>query len=155
MTDGSVPVYSNVSGTNTNDFALLFSGTPTVGTPILIGNNIYKVFITGQTSNTNFNFFVEKTTNMTNKTFQVTGFNVVQSGSITSYIPAAGSAVTRNADDGTVSPPAGTTQITETFKDGSTNVITTIPATYTVGEGEIQSVVMIKSYQNTLQKACL
>jgi hypothetical protein len=68
----------------------------------------------------------------------------IEEGTVaTSLINTNGSAVTRNADDGTVAPPAGTTQITETFKDGSTNVITSIPATYTVSEGEIQSVVMI------------
>ena len=77
------------------------------------------------------------------KTFKAWGMQIEESSDSTSSIPTAGTSATRNADVGTVSPPAGTTQITETFKDGTTNVITTIPATYTVGEGEIQSVVMI------------
>jgi hypothetical protein len=99
MTDGIVPVFSNNTGTNTNDFAMTFAGTPIIGAPILIGNGIYRVFITGQTSITTFNLYVEKTTNMTNKTFEVTGFNLVQSGSLTSYIPTSGTTVTRNADE--------------------------------------------------------
>jgi len=61
----------------------------------------------------------------------------------TSYIPTTTTAVTRVADSASVTTPVGVTQITETFGDGSTNVITTIPATYTASLGQIQSVIMI------------
>jgi hypothetical protein len=61
----------------------------------------------------------------------------------TSYIPTVASAVTRVVDSASVTTPAGVTQITETFSDGSTNVITTIPTTYTATLGSIQSIIMI------------
>ena len=61
----------------------------------------------------------------------------------TSYIPTTTTAVTRVLDNASVTTPAGVTQITETFADGSTNVITSIPATYTASLGSIQSVIMI------------
>jgi hypothetical protein len=64
-------------------------------------------------------------------------------GSLTSYIPTVASAVTRVVDSASVTTPAGVTQITETFSDGSTNVITTIPTTYTATLGSIQSIIMI------------
>ena len=99
MTDGSVPVYSANNTTTTNDFSFNFGGTPSVGTPILIGNGIYRVFITGQTSGTTFNLLVEKTTSMTSKTFEISGYNLVQSPYLTSYIPTSGTTVTRNADE--------------------------------------------------------
>lgn len=61
----------------------------------------------------------------------------------TSYIPTIASAMTRNADVITVTPPVGTTQITETFENNTTNVITSIPPTYQMSQGRIKSVVMI------------
>ena len=61
----------------------------------------------------------------------------------TSLINTSGTAVTRVVDSASVTTPAGVTQITETFGNGSTNVITSIPATYTASLGNIQSVIMI------------
>lgn len=61
----------------------------------------------------------------------------------TSYIPTVASAMTRNADVITVTPPVGTTQITETFENNTTNVITSIPPTYQMSQGRIKSIVMI------------
>jgi len=59
----------------------------------------------------------------------------------TSPIPTSGSEATRLADVGTVTTPIGTTEITEYFEGGSTNVITTIPVTYTMSQGDIKKVI--------------
>jgi hypothetical protein len=60
----------------------------------------------------------------------------------TSYIKTTTAAVTRNADVITLTPTTGLTEITETFSDDTTNVITTIPSTYTMSQGRIKNVVM-------------
>jgi hypothetical protein len=54
-------------------------------------------------------------------------------------------AVTRNADVITVSPPTGTVKITTTFSNNTTQVLTTIPATFTMPEGLIKQVLMQNS----------
>ena len=59
----------------------------------------------------------------------------------TSVIPTTTTAATRNADVATNTPPIGTTKITEYFEGGSTNEITTIPATYTMSEGCLTKVI--------------
>jgi len=59
----------------------------------------------------------------------------------TSTVTTTSSTVTRNADVITVTPPIGTTEITETFEDNTTNVITTIPATYQLPVGRIKHIV--------------
>ena len=60
----------------------------------------------------------------------------------TSIIPTAGSTVTRLADAASVTVPSGTLKITETFGDDTTNVITSIPATYTATVKPIKHVIM-------------
>lgn len=59
-----------------------------------------------------------------------------------SYIPTTSSAATRNADVITTTPPIGTANITTLFEDGSTNVITSIPSTFTVPNGRVQRIIM-------------
>mgnify|MGYP003647200508 CR=1 FL=1 len=63
----------------------------------------------------------------------------------TSYIPTTSAAVTRNEDIITVAPPVGTVKITTTFSDNTTQVLITIPATFTVPEGLIKQVLMQSS----------
>lgn len=64
--------------------------------------------------------------------------------SMDSYIPRTGSgAVTRNADVITVAPPAGTSQIITTFSDDTTQIVTSIPGTFTAPNGRIKSIVML------------
>ena len=64
----------------------------------------------------------------------------------TSYIPTlSNSSVTRNADVITATPPAGTVKITTTFSNDTTQVITSIPALFTVPEGLIKQVLMQNS----------
>jgi hypothetical protein len=65
---------------------------------------------------------------------------------LTSIIPTVASAITRNADVLTVTPPAGTVRITTTFLDNSTQVLNAIPATFTLPAGQIRQVV----FQNSL-----
>jgi hypothetical protein len=67
-------------------------------------------------------------------------------GAASSDIFTAGSAVTRNEDVLTVTPPASTIRITTTFLDNTTQVLNTIPATFTLPSGQIRQVV----FQNSL-----
>jgi hypothetical protein len=60
----------------------------------------------------------------------------------TSYIPTTSAAVTRAADAASVTPPVGTTLITTTFADNTTNVVTP-SGLFTLPDGRINSVVMI------------
>ena len=60
----------------------------------------------------------------------------------TSYIKTEGTSVTRLADVITVTPPAGVTEIIETIDGVEQSPITTIPATYTVPVGNINSIEM-------------
>jgi hypothetical protein len=70
-------------------------------------------------------------------------FPQLEAGSYaTSYIKTTTASVTRNADLITLTPTTGLTEITETFENGTTNVITTIPSTYTMSQGRIKNVVM-------------
>ena len=64
---------------------------------------------------------------------------------VSSHIPTTNSAVTRNSDVITVAPPVGTVKITTTFSNDTTQVITTIPATFTVPDGLIKQVLMQSS----------
>jgi hypothetical protein len=65
---------------------------------------------------------------------------------LTSIIPTVAASVTRNADVLTVTPPASTVRITTTFLDNTTQVLNTIPATFTLPTGQIRQVV----FQNSL-----
>tara|TARA_R110002096_G_scaffold303110_1_gene498174 strand:- start:46 stop:960 length:915 start_codon:yes stop_codon:yes gene_type:complete len=60
----------------------------------------------------------------------------------TSYIPTNGTTVTRTADIGQVTTPTGVTSITETIGGVEQAPITTIPATYTIPNGNINKVIM-------------
>jgi hypothetical protein len=72
------------------------------------------------------------------------GAQIEQKSASTSYIPnlSTGS-TTRNADVCTTTTPSGVTSITETFANDTTNVITSIPATYRISNGKIKKVIMI------------
>jgi hypothetical protein len=61
----------------------------------------------------------------------------------TSYIKTEGGSSTRNSDVCSITTPSGVVKITETFADDTTNVITSIPTTYTISEGRVKKVIMI------------
>jgi hypothetical protein len=65
--------------------------------------------------------------------------------SLSSIVPTVAAAVTRNEDVLTVTPPTGTVKITTTFLDNSTQVLNTIPATFTLPIGRIRQVVFQSS----------
>jgi hypothetical protein len=114
---------------------------------IAYANGWYKISITktspildalsgiGVASSTNFNGVV-------GPNIYVWGAQLEAGSYATSYIPTTSAIVTRNADVITLTPTTGLTEITETFENGTTNVIITIPSTYTMSQGRIKNVVM-------------
>ena len=109
--------------TTTNEFQR-FSFTFTTGATVSAGDFGIKVF----------------------NNLEIFGFQLEIGNTVSSYVPTVASATTRNADVITVAPPTGTVKITTTFSDNTTQVLTTIPATYTMPEGLIKSV----NFNNTL-----
>ena len=75
-------------------------------------------------------------------TFFVYGVQAENSSYPTSYIPTTTTSVTRNADVISKSGLSGTSTITETFEDNTTNIITD-PTTYTMSNGRIKQVIRI------------
>ena len=74
--------------------------------------------------------------------FYVIGTQVEIQAAATSYIPTSGASATRNADVMSVTGLTGSSTLTETFEDDSTNVISN-PTTYTMSAGRIKKVVRV------------
>jgi len=72
----------------------------------------------------------------------VWGVQFEEGSTLSSYIETVSAATTRLSDVCSVTTPTGVTTITETFADNTTNVITTIPTTYTVSNGLIKKIIM-------------
>ena len=70
------------------------------------------------------------------------GAQAEQSSYPTSYVPTVSTQATRTNDVCSITTPADVTTITETFADNTTNVITSIPTTYTVSIGLIKKIIM-------------
>ena len=105
--------------------------------------------ITGTPLNTSnvYQFSLVKNQNVTftgnnNDGLFLWGAQVEQKSTSSSYIPTQNSAVTRFSDVCSVTTPAGVTTITETFANNTSNVITSIPTTYTVNTGLIKKIIM-------------
>jgi len=137
---------TNITAT-TNASGTAVTGAPTILSTKLVdyGNDWYRVEVSFTTGSGAGNSISEigLQANGVVVDFNAWGAQVELGSFPTSYIPTSGTAVTRVADSASVTTPVGVTQIIETFGDGSTNVITTIPATYTASLGQIQSVIMI------------
>jgi len=86
---------------------------------------------------------VDATDTSTSAFVYLWGCQVEEGSSLSSYIKTTSGMETRNADVCSITTPSGVVKITETFADDTTNVITSIPSTYTVSEGRIKKVIMI------------
>ncbi len=86
---------------------------------------------------------IDQTDTSTTAFVYLWGCQVEEGSSLSSYIKTTSGTATRNADVCSVTTPNGVVKITETFSDDTTNVITSIPSTYTVSAGKIKKVIMI------------
>tara|TARA_R110000787_G_scaffold285916_1_gene402712 strand:- start:1267 stop:2184 length:918 start_codon:yes stop_codon:yes gene_type:complete len=119
------------------------------------GNGWFKCVATYITATTSFTNFISSIQSVSDgrassftgdvaNNFYIYGAQLEQQSSATSYIPTTGATVTRLEDVVDLDlTPFSLTSITETFSNGSTNVITTIPITYEVSKGEISSIIAI------------
>lgn len=115
------------------------------------GNGWYRIGVSAiPSSTTSTNIFIQMQQGTTDASYTgdessvfVWGLQFEQASAPTSYIPnLAAGATTRNADVCSVTTPTGVTQIVETFSNGTTNTITSIPSTYTVSSGKVKKVIM-------------
>jgi hypothetical protein len=110
MDDGNAPVFGSASQSSSfNDFALVIeAGVPSPNSYNIehVGGNTYRVSGTYASSSTIArNTGVIKYTNNSNRTFKVTGYQLEQGSTPSSYIPTNGSTVIRGGQSLTV-PPA-------------------------------------------------
>ena len=93
-------------------------------------------------SDTSLVYWLRTTSVSSPNVFLIWGAQLEEQSSPTSYIKTEATAVTRLADVVTVAPPAGVTEIIETIDGVEQAPITTIPATYSVPVGNINSIEM-------------
>lgn len=142
MDDNSVPVLGTNSSLGNLSFVAKGAIAPDNLTVTLIRNNIYKLSATTIGNGIAGYFGIVRYGTQNLKSFKVSGIQLEAGSNATSYIKTTTASVTRNADVITLTPTTGLTEIKETFENGTTNVITTIPSTYTMSQGRIKNVVM-------------
>jgi hypothetical protein len=81
--------------------------------------------------------------NNTNHSIYIWGAQLEAGANATSYIPTVASAVTRNQDVISKTGLSGIATITETFENGTTNIIGGSPTSYTMSQGRIKQVIGI------------
>lgn len=97
MDDGSAPVVSASSGSG--DISMVLFNGIVAGVATHIGGNVYRVSATGTApASASTHFAVYSYTNQTRKGLRVSGYQLELASTRTSYIPTAGSTVTRSVD---------------------------------------------------------
>jgi hypothetical protein len=109
MDDGNAPVFgSSTAADPANTFAIIIGGVianPTTYTIQNCGGGLYRVSATATAGAATANSGVVKYGANNNRTFKVSGYQLEAGSYATSYIPTAGSQVTRTADIAAIVAP--------------------------------------------------
>ena len=133
---------------NSNTGIVNVYGGNTTASMTLLSNGWYKCVITISAGLTNSSFYIATAENNNiitsgdnTKGIFIWGAQLEAGSNATSYIPTVASTVTRNADVISKTGLTGITSITETFENGTTNVISGNPTNYTMSQGRIKNVI--------------
>ena len=141
---------------NTYQFSTLKVYNENTGTIIKLNSNTYALYLytNGATGSQHSQVRISFVNGLSVNPVPISGtaiiglgfYQGIASGTLPntfSPIITSGSAVTRNADIISKSGLSGITTITETFENGTTNVISGSPTSYTMSEGRIKKVIGI------------